>query len=442
MALGQSEAGKKSSLENITNLDDSGFAEGLGNVRIHEKFIALINSSSKSIQCYSSSSVSYDNLNHKAGYQQHQPSPPASPSRRPHWHSPWHHPVPQPAAQDTHPYSRTYRRSRNHWGRRISVWGSQSHYRRWLYPDNAQVTYSWNSTLNIVLNRVGESVGPVVFLQHGLLCSSVDWVLGARDKALGMRQSNQCFDKHALTKDSYLRTLAMMCGWETSGATLTAESTMSLTRTEKSSGVSLSTRWGRGICPRCSTMCWSSLARRSSHTLDTRWAPWPSGSWWIVGPGWMLRWGQLIKMKKKASDFSQVRLMVGLAPVTAPALHRNSPLHPLATHSQRVSTNTDVTLSNIFWPAVRTAQYYGQLWVSGKRLCDHRPEAEHLGQGGRLRAGQGDAGEQLGDRRRADSRHPEHPLWYGWSSSGNTGILFIYYVIQFGGLGRRPPPGM
>ena len=338
MALGQSEAGKKSSLENITNLDDSGFAEGLGNVRIHEKFIALINSSSKSIQCYSSSSVSYDNLNHKAGYQQLQPSPPASPSRRPHWHSPWHHPVPQPAAQDTHPYSRTYRRSRNHWGRRISVWGSQSHYRRWLYPDNAQVTYSGNSTLNIVLNRVGESVGPVVFLQHGLLCSSVDWVLGARDKALGMRQSNQCFDKHALTKDSYLRTLAMMCGWETSGATLTAESTMSLTRPEKSSGVSLSTRWGRGICPRCSTMCWSSLARRSSHTLDTRWAPWPSGSWWIVGPGWMLRWGQLIKMKKKASDFSQVRLMVGLAPVTAPALHRNSPLHPLATHSQRVQT--------------------------------------------------------------------------------------------------------
>ena len=42
--------------------------------------------------------------------------------------------------------------------------------------------------------------------------------------------------------------------------------------------------------------------------------------------------------KKKASDFSQVRLMVGLAPVTAPALHRNSPLHPLATHSQRVQT--------------------------------------------------------------------------------------------------------
>ena len=28
-------------------------------------------------------------------------------------------------------------------------------------------------------------MGPVVFLQHGLICSSVDWVLGARDKALG-----------------------------------------------------------------------------------------------------------------------------------------------------------------------------------------------------------------------------------------------------------------
>ena len=32
----------------------------------------------------------------------------------------------------------------------------------------------------------------------------------------------------------------------------------------------------------------------------------------------------------------QVRLMVGLAPVTAAALHPASPLHPLATHSQRV----------------------------------------------------------------------------------------------------------
>ena len=39
--------------------------------------------------------------------------------------------------------------------------------------------------------RVGEGVGPVVFLQHGLICSSVDWVLGARDKALGRVQSAQ-----------------------------------------------------------------------------------------------------------------------------------------------------------------------------------------------------------------------------------------------------------
>ena len=31
----------------------------------------------------------------------------------------------------------------------------------------------------------------MVFLQHGLLCSSVDWVLGARDKALGW-----CCDVH------------------------------------------------------------------------------------------------------------------------------------------------------------------------------------------------------------------------------------------------------
>ena len=44
--------------------------------------------------------------------------------------------------------------------------------------------------------RFGEGVGPVVFLQHGLLCSSVDWVLGARDKALGWccddRDESEC----------------------------------------------------------------------------------------------------------------------------------------------------------------------------------------------------------------------------------------------------------
>ena len=44
--------------------------------------------------------------------------------------------------------------------------------------------------------RLGEGVGPVVFLQHGLLCSSVDWVLGARDKALGWccddRDESEC----------------------------------------------------------------------------------------------------------------------------------------------------------------------------------------------------------------------------------------------------------
>ena len=39
--------------------------------------------------------------------------------------------------------------------------------------------------------RLGEGVGPVVFLQHGLLCSSVDWVLGARDKALGWYWDNR-----------------------------------------------------------------------------------------------------------------------------------------------------------------------------------------------------------------------------------------------------------
>ena len=36
---------------------------------------------------------------------------------------------------------------------------------------------------------------------------------------------------------------------------------------------------------------------------------------------------------------NQVRLMIGLAPVTAAALHPASPLNPLATFSQGVSKN-------------------------------------------------------------------------------------------------------
>ena len=45
-------------------------------------------------------------------------------------------------------------------------------------------------------------------------------------------------------------------------------------------------------------------------------------------------------VEQRAKTFIvQVRLMIGLAPVTAPALHPNSPLHPLATHSKRVQYN-------------------------------------------------------------------------------------------------------
>jgi hypothetical protein len=32
----------------------------------------------------------------------------------------------------------------------------------------------------------GEEPRPVVYLQHGLLCSSADWVMGAPEKSLGM----------------------------------------------------------------------------------------------------------------------------------------------------------------------------------------------------------------------------------------------------------------
>ena len=51
---------------------------------------------------------------------------------------------------------------------------------------------------------------------------------------------------------------------------------------------------------------------------------------------WMNAKVQIKKMKNM--KLFQVRLMVGLAPVTAAALHPASPLHPLATYSQGVST--------------------------------------------------------------------------------------------------------
>jgi len=44
------------------------------------------------------------------------------------------------------------------------------------------------------LHRVGAGTGPVVFLQHGLLCSSAAWVIGARDKALGFLLADAGYD--------------------------------------------------------------------------------------------------------------------------------------------------------------------------------------------------------------------------------------------------------
>ena len=43
-------------------------------------------------------------------------------------------------------------------------------------------------------NNVGDSSRQVVFLQHGLLCSSAVWVLGDRSKALGFLLADAGFD--------------------------------------------------------------------------------------------------------------------------------------------------------------------------------------------------------------------------------------------------------
>merc|ERR1712079_437756 len=76
----------------------------------------------------------------------------------------------------------------------------------------------------------------------------------------------------------------MTCGWATSEETLTAESTQFLILPERSFGSSPLTRW--------------------------------------------------IMMNSRRWMNAKVRLMIGLAPVTAAALHPASPLNPLATFSQ------------------------------------------------------------------------------------------------------------
>ena len=141
----QSEGEKKICEENEFDFDDSGFADAYEKVRVCYRFLALIYSGRKSQKCNFARpicpflySVTCDNQKYCLGYQWHQWAW-AAPSWRSDWDSAWHHSVPQSAAKDPHPASRAHGSSRNNWGCRIPIWGSQSHHRGWIYPDDAQV---------------------------------------------------------------------------------------------------------------------------------------------------------------------------------------------------------------------------------------------------------------------------------------------------------------
>jgi len=156
----------------------------------------------------------------------------------------------------------------------------------------------------LTMHRVGAGVGPVVFLQHGLICSSVDWVLGARDKALGFILADAGYDVwmgnfrgNAYSREHTVLDPAREKFWHFSFDQMGQHDlptmlnyVLELTRQEKLTYI--------------------------GHSMGTM-------AFWVMMNHWP--WMN-----------AKVRLMVGLAPVTAPNLHRNSPLHPLATHSQRL----------------------------------------------------------------------------------------------------------
>ena len=134
--------------------------------------------------------------------------------------------------------------------------------------------------------------------------------------------------------------------------------------------------------------------------------------------------------------------MIGLAPVTAPALHPNSPLHPLATHSKRVCTtnnNTAHAKETINW---RSFQLCGLLSLTGNyeflakdsvitdlkqsiwgKVCfKKRKSWNYIVE---------PPGKQLGDWGSRDTRHSEHPLWHGWRPSGDPSktVLHTLHIL-------------
>ena len=76
-----------------------------------------------------------------------------------------------------------------------------------------------------ITNGEEDITRPVIFVQHGLLCSSADWVMPTPSKGLGrylIMPPNMIF---FLLQATFLLMLGMTYGWETIVATLTAGTT-------------------------------------------------------------------------------------------------------------------------------------------------------------------------------------------------------------------------
>jgi len=154
----------------------------------------------------------------------------------------------------------------------------------------------------LTMHRLGEGVGPVVFLQHGLLCSSVDWVLGARDKALGFILADAGYD-------------VWMGNFR--GNTYSREHTVLNPAREKFWQFSFDQMGQQDLPTMINYVLHVTRQEKLTyigHSMGTM-------TFWIM-------------MNSRPWMNAKVRLMIGLAPVTAAALHPASPLNPLATFSQ------------------------------------------------------------------------------------------------------------
>lgn len=170
----------------------------------------------------------------------------------------------------------------------------------------------------LTLARVGAGTGPVVFLQHGLLCSSAAWVIGARDKALGNQTPSSPCPGFLLADAGYDVWLGNFRG-----------NTYSRRHTSLDPAAQPFWRFtfdemGRHDLP---TMLDYVLEVTSSSRLVYIGHSMGTMAFWIM---MNLRPWMNSKVASMAFYLVQVKLMVGLAPVAAATIHPLSPLTAMA----------------------------------------------------------------------------------------------------------------